>query len=108
LKKKRASKSKAVDQQLGRLAASVGAGLSMGFAEEVSDVGSLTGHGKRLLRGIVCGLVTTAGGIGHTFLIRSFRTATAIAVVVVPIELLLITEFESGIRTPPFSASLFK
>jgi hypothetical protein len=41
-------------------------------------------------------------------LIRSFRTATAIAVVVVPIELLLITEFESGIRTPPFSASLFK
>ena len=40
----------------------------MGFTEEVSDVGSITGHGKRLLRGIVCGLVTTAEGIGHTFL----------------------------------------
>jgi hypothetical protein len=108
LKKKRASKSKAVEQQLGRLAASVGAGLSMGFTEEVSDVGSLTGHGKRLLRGIVCGLVTTAGGIGHTFLIRSFRTATAIAVVVVPIELLLITGFASGIRPPPFLRVAFQ
>jgi hypothetical protein len=52
LKKKRASKSKAVDQQLGRLAASVEAGISMRFAEEVSDAGSLTGHGKQLLRGI--------------------------------------------------------
>jgi erythrin-vacuolar iron transport family protein len=74
----------------------------MGFAEEVSDAGSLTGHGKRLLRGIVCELVTTAGGIGHTFLIQYFRTATAVAVVVVPIELLLITGFERGIWTPRY------
>jgi hypothetical protein len=80
----------------------------MWFAEEVSDAGSLIGHGKRLLRGIVCGLVATEGGIGHTFLIPYFRTPTAVAVVVVPIELLLITGFESGIRTPRFSAPLFK
>src|ERR1700704_4829802 len=46
------------------LAASVGAGISMGFAEGVSDDGSLTGRGKPLLRGVVCGMMTTAGGIG--------------------------------------------
>src|SRR5438105_14966351 len=75
------------------LAASVGAGISMGFAEGVSDDGSLTGRGKPLLRGFVCGLMTTAGGIGHTlpFLIPNFRTATSVAVVVVAIELLLIS-----------------
>src|SRR5438552_729470 len=48
------------------LAASIGAGISMGFAEALSDDGSLTGRGRPLLRGIVCGLMTTAGGIGHT------------------------------------------
>ena len=58
------------------LAASVGAGISMGFAEAASDDGSLTSRGKPLLRGIVCGLMTTAGGIGHTlpYLIPEFRT----------------------------------
>ena len=49
------------------LAASVGAGISMAFAEAASDDGSLTGRGKPLLRGFVCGLMTTAGGIGHTY-----------------------------------------
>jgi hypothetical protein len=75
------------------LAASVGAGISMGFAEAASDDGSLTGRGKPLLRGMVCGLMTTAGGIGHTlpYLIPNFRTATVAAVVVVAIELLLIS-----------------
>src|SRR5258708_16288561 len=74
------------------LAASVGAGISMGFAEALSDDGSMTGRGKPLLRGIVCGLMTTAGGIGHSlpYLIPNFRTATALAVVVVAIELLVI------------------
>src|SRR5438445_2496234 len=78
------------------LAASVGAGISMAFPEAASDDGSLTGRGKPLLRGIVCGLMTTAGGIGHTlpYLIPEFRTATAIAVVIVAIELFVI----SGIR----------
>ena len=49
------------------LAASLGAGISMAFAEAASDDGSLTGRGKPLLRGFVCGLMTTAGGIGHTY-----------------------------------------
>src|SRR5437667_8157460 len=54
------------DALLVGLAASVGAGISMGFAEALSDDGSLTGRGKPLLRGIVCGWMTTAGGIGHS------------------------------------------
>src|SRR2546430_12304861 len=75
------------------LAASVGAGISMAFAEAASDDGSLTGRGKPLLRGIVCGLMTTAGGIGHTlsFVIPEFPTPKAIALVVVAIELLVIS-----------------
>src|SRR5215468_10817975 len=64
------------------LAASVGAGISMGFAEALSDDGSMTGRGTPLLRGIVCGLMTCAGGIGHTlpYLIPGFRTATTVAI----------------------------
>lgn len=71
------------------LAASLGAGISMGFAEALSDDGSLTGRGHPWVRGLVCGLMTMIGGIGHTlpFLIPSFRIATAIAVVVVIAEL---------------------
>ena len=71
------------------LAASIGAGISMGFAEALSDDGKLSGRGAPLLRGLVCGLMTTAGGIGHTlpFLIPYFYTATVIALVVVIIEL---------------------
>jgi hypothetical protein len=71
------------------LAASVGAGISMGFAEALSDDGSLTGRGHPLVRGLVCGLMTTAGGIGHTlpFLIRDFHLAFTAAGVVVAAEL---------------------
>jgi rubrerythrin len=71
------------------LAASVGAGISMGFAEALSDDGSLTGRGYPWLRGIVCGLMTTAGGIGHTvpFLIPHFRAAIMAAIAVVAVEL---------------------
>src|SRR5437868_1467472 len=71
------------------LAASLGAGISMGFAEALSDDGSLTGRGRPLLRGLVCGLMTTAGGIGHTlpYLIPSFNVATTVAVIVVACEL---------------------
>ena len=71
------------------LAASVGAGISMGFAEALSDDGSLTGRGTPWLRGIVCGLMTTVGGLGHTlpYLIPDFLTATILAVVVVAVEL---------------------
>jgi rubrerythrin len=71
------------------LAASLGAGISMGFAEALSDDGSLTGRGHPWVRGFVCGLMTTLGGIGHTlpFLIPSFRIATIVAVFVVIAEL---------------------
>src|SRR5216684_2068860 len=48
------------------LAASLGAGISMGFAEALSDDGSLTGRGRPLIRGIVCGLMTALGGLGHS------------------------------------------
>src|SRR5579871_2743603 len=71
------------------LAASVGAGISMGFAEALSDDGSLTGRGHPWVRGLVCGLMTTLGGIGHTlpFLIPDFRAAMTAAVAVVLAEL---------------------
>ena len=71
------------------LAASVGAGISMGFAEALSDDGSLTGRGHPWARGFVCGLMTTLGGIGHTlpYLIPNIKTATAVAVCVVLVEL---------------------
>jgi len=71
------------------LAASIGAGISMGFAEALSDDGSLTGRGRPLVRGVVCGLMTTAGGLGHTlpYLIPHFWTATIVALIVVVLEL---------------------
>jgi erythrin-vacuolar iron transport family protein len=75
------------------LAASFGAGISMGFAEALSDDGSLTGRGHPWARGLVCGLMTTLGGIGHTlpYLVPDVRTATGIAVAVVLAELSLIS-----------------
>lgn len=92
------------------LAASLGAGISMGFAEAASDDGSLTGRGKPLLRGIVCGLMTTAGGIGHTlpYLIQGFRTATVVAVFVVAIELLLISWIRNRYMDTPFLRAAFQ
>ncbi|MCL2648991.1 MAG: hypothetical protein FWD61_18665 [Phycisphaerales bacterium] len=75
------------------LAASLGAGISMGFAEALSDDGSLTGRGRPLIRGVACGLMTTAGGIGHTlpFLIPNFRIAFWLAIVIVAVELVTIS-----------------
>ena len=92
------------------LAASVGAGISMGFAEAASDDGSLTGRGKPLLRGFICGLMTTAGGIGHTlpFLISNFRTATALAVGIVAIELLTISWIRNRYMDTPFLRAAFQ
>jgi hypothetical protein len=90
------------------LAASVGAGISMGFAEALADDGKLSGRGAPLLRGLVCGLMTMAGGIGHTlpFLIPSFTPAVAIAVAVVVIELLVISWVQwRYMATPPLSAA---
>src|SRR5213594_3177462 len=71
------------------LAASLGAGISMGFAEALSDDGSLTGRWHPWARGGVCGLMTAVGGLGHSlpYLISNVKTATAIAVGVVLVEL---------------------
>jgi hypothetical protein len=70
-------------------AAAVGAGISMAFAEGLSDDGSITGRGKPTLRGSVTGLMTFLGGIGHAlpFLLSDFRLALVIAYVVVALEL---------------------
>ena len=90
------------------LAASVGAGISMGFAEALADDGKLSGRGAPLLRGAVCGLMTMAGGIGHTlpFLIPNFTTATAIAIGVVVLELMAISWVQwRFMETPPLSAA---
>ena len=71
------------------LAASIGAGISMGFAEALSDDGKISGRGAPILRGLITGAMTTLGGIGHTlpYLIRDFWTATYVAGVVVAVEL---------------------
>jgi rubrerythrin len=71
------------------LAASLGAGISMGFAEALSDDGTLTGRGHPWARGWVCGAMTAAGGLGHTlpFLIQNVQIATGVALGVVVVEL---------------------
>jgi erythrin-vacuolar iron transport family protein len=91
------------------IAASLGAGISMGFAEALADDGKLSGRGTPYLRGFVCGLMTVAGGIGHTlpYIIPNFVTATIIACVVVVIELLTIAWVQwRYMDTPPVSAAL--
>ena len=100
---------KSWDAFLVGLAASVGAGISMGFAEALSDDGSLTGRGLPWVRGIVCGLMTTAGGIGHTlpFLITNFHLAMSVAVAVVAVELASISYIRHRYMDTPFlSAAL--
>jgi len=100
---------KSWDAFLVGLAASVGAGISMGFAEALSDDGSLTGRGHPWMRGIVCGLMTTLGGIGHTlpFLIPDFRAAMTAAIIIVLIELAAITWIRHHyMGTPPLSAAI--
>jgi erythrin-vacuolar iron transport family protein len=92
------------------LAASVGAGISMGFAEALSDDGSLTGRGAPLLRGAICGVMTFVGGIGHTlpFLIPSFPVATAAAFVVVAAELAAISYVRYRYMDTPLLAAAFQ
>jgi erythrin-vacuolar iron transport family protein len=92
------------------MAASVGAGISMGFAEAASDDGSLTGRGAPWIRGVVTGLMTTIGGIGHTipYLIPDFWVATAIAVAVVVVELLAISWIRWRYMDTPFLNATFQ
>ncbi|MBN8890874.1 MAG: rubrerythrin [Rhodospirillales bacterium 70-18] len=91
------------------MAASIGAGISMGFAEALSDNGSLTGRGAPWIRGAICGVMTTLGGIGHTlpYLIPDFFTATILAVLVVLAELAVISWIRwKYMDTPPLSAAM--
>lgn len=92
------------------LAASIGAGISMAFAEALSDDGSLTGRGRPLLRGAVTGVMTTAGGIGHTlpFLIKNFHVAFSVAVVVVAIELAVISWIRNRYMDTPLLSAAFQ
>jgi rubrerythrin len=91
------------------LAASLGAGISMGFAEALSDDGTLTGRGHPWIRGLVCGAMTALGGVGHTlpFLISDFRVALSVAMAVVVTELAAIAWIRNRyMETPPLSAAL--
>ena len=92
------------------MAASVGAGISMGFAEALSDDGSLTGRGAPLIRGTVCGLMTTIGGLGHTlpYLIPDFWNATVVSIIVVVIELAAISYIRYRYMDTPFLSAAFQ
>lgn len=92
------------------MAASVGAGISMGFAEAASDDGSLTGRGSPWIRGTVTGFMTTIGGVGHTipYLIPDFWVATVIAVAVVVVELLAISWIRWRYMDTPFLNATFQ
>jgi rubrerythrin len=91
------------------LAASLGAGISMGFAEALSDDGSLTGRGHPWVRGAITGLMTALGGVGHTlpFLVHDFRIAMGAAVIVVVVELAVISWIRHRyMETPIWSAAM--
>jgi rubrerythrin len=92
------------------LAASIGAGISMAFAEALSDDGSLTGRGRPVLRGAVTGLMTAAGGIGHTlpFLIPDFHVAFIAAVIIVAIELGAIAWIRNKYMDTPLLSAAFQ
>src|ERR1700692_110093 len=96
------------DALLVGLAASIGAGISMAFAEALSDDGSMTGRGRPMQRGSICGLMTALGGIGHTlpFLIPDFRVAMTAAALVVVLELGIISWIRHRyMETPALSAA---
>jgi rubrerythrin len=97
------------------LAASIGAGISMGFAEALSDDGSLTGRGSPWLRGLTCGVMTAIGGLGHSLpylvpdsLPNAFWIATSIAGLVVFFELWAIAFIRSRYMDTPFLQAVFQ
>ena len=92
------------------MAASIGAGISMGFAEALSDDGVLSGRGRPWTRGLVCGLMTTIGGIGHTlpFLIANFYYAMSVAVGVVAVELAVIAWIRHRYMDTPLLSAAFQ
>ena len=92
------------------LAAAIGAGISMGFAEALSDNGSLTGRGSPWARGLVCGAMTALGGLGHTlpFLVPSFTVAMTIAAAVVVVELAAISWVRNRYMDTPLVSAAFQ
>lgn len=92
------------------LAASVGAGISMGFAEALSDDGKLSGRGTPWLRGVVCGVMTMGGGLGHTlpYLARDFHLATSLAIGVVVVELGVIAWIRKRYMDTPLLSAVFQ
>jgi len=92
------------------LAAAVGAGISMAFAEALSDDGSLTGRGAPVVRGAVCGAMTAIGGLGHTlpYLIPHFYLATTVAFAVVAVELVAISWIRTHYMDTPFLQAAFQ
>ena len=92
------------------LATAIGAGISMGFSEGLSDDGKLSGRGSPWVRGFVCGLMTFLGALGHTlpFLMPAFLTAAMIAAIVVIAELLLIAWIRNRYMDTPLLAATFQ
>src|SRR5918995_3935113 len=97
------------------MAASVGAGISMGLTEALSDDGIITGRGSPWLRGLVCGVMTAVGGIGHTlpYLVpdawpNAFYVATLIAALVVAVELVAISWIRTRYMDTPFLRAAFQ
>jgi len=92
------------------LAASVGAGISMGFTEAASDDGALSGRGSPVKRGFASGVMTTVGGLGHAlpYLIPDFWTATVIAIAVVFVELWAIVWIQNKFMDTPFLRATFQ
>ena len=92
------------------LAASIGAGISMGFTEAASDDGQISGRGSPVKRGIAAGVMTTLGGLGHAlpYLIPHFWTATMIAFAVVFVELWAIVWIQNRYMDTPFLRAAFQ
>jgi len=92
------------------LAASVGAGISMGFTEAASDDGELSGRGSPVKRGFASGIMTTVGGLGHAlpYLITDFWTATSIAIMVVFVELWVIVWLQYKFMQTPIMRATFQ
>lgn len=91
-------------------AASIGAGISMGLAEGLSDDGKLTGRGHPFIRGSAAGIMTAVGGLGHSlpYLIPDFMTATYVAIVIVFIELWAISWIRYKYMDTPFLKAAFQ
>jgi len=92
------------------VAASIGAGISMGFTEVASDDGVISGRGSPITRGIVTGIMTTIGGLGHAlpYLITDFWTATYLAFFIVAVELFVITWVQHKYMETPWLKAMLQ